>query len=162
MGKQIADQVYKTPYDESAEGPIAFPDYKGLGACKYHEAGDKRSENPHQFPTRPVRPTGIAESALDFVGNTPLIRLDRLRDTLGLSPDIELMPKCEGYSVGGSVKDRIAMGMIETAEREGRIKPGDVLIEATSGNTGVGLCMAGAIKGYKVIICMPMKMSGEK
>ena len=63
---------------------------------------------------------------------------------------IELLGKAECYSAGGSVKDRIALRMIEEAERSGRIKPGDVLIEPTSGNTGVGLCMAGAIKGYKV------------
>merc|ERR1719191_548368 len=66
------------------------------------------------------------------------------------------------FSAGGSVKDRIALRMIEDGEREGRLKPGDTLIEATSGNTGVGLCMAGAVKGYNVIITLPQKMSGEK
>merc|ERR1711937_814860 len=70
--------------------------------------------------------------------------------------------KCEFFSAGGSVKDRIALRMIEDGEREGRLKPGDTLIEATSGNTGVGLCMAGAILGYNVIITLPQKMSGEK
>merc|ERR1719191_534530 len=66
------------------------------------------------------------------------------------------------FSAGGSVKDRIALRMIEDGEREGTLQPGDTLIEATSGNTGVGLCMAGAVKGYNVIITLPQKMSGEK
>merc|ERR1711981_1381012 len=68
----------------------------------------------------------------------------------------------EFFSAGGSVKDRIALRMIQDGEREGLLKPGDTLIEATSGNTGVGLCMAGAVLGYNVIITLPQKMSGEK
>merc|ERR1712025_1473826 len=72
------------------------------------------------------------------------------------------MAKCEYFSAGGSVKDRIALRMIQEAEKDGLIKPGDTLIEPTSGNTGVGICMAGAVLGYKVIICLPKKMSGEK
>ena len=74
----------------------------------------------------------------------------------------ELLGKCEFMNAGGSVKDRIGKRMIEEAERIGRIKPGDTLIEPTSGNTGVGLAMAGAIKGYKVVITLPEKMSDEK
>ena len=74
----------------------------------------------------------------------------------------ELLGKCEFMNAGGSVKDRIGKRMIEEAERSGRIKPGDTLIEPTSGNTGVGLAMAGAIKGYKVVITLPEKMSDEK
>merc|ERR1740121_2878807 len=89
-----------------------------------------------------------------------MIRLDRLRKVLGVKPTI--FGKCEYYSAGGSVKDRIALRMIEDGEREGWLKPGDTLIEATSGNTGVGLCMAGALRGYNVIITLPQKMSGEK
>ena len=89
-----------------------------------------------------------------------MVRLDRIRKVLDVEP--ELFGKCEYFSAGGSVKDRIALRMIEDAEREGILKPGDTLIEATSGNTGVGLCLAAAIKGYNVIITLPMKMSGEK
>jgi cystathionine beta-synthase len=79
-----------------------------------------------------------------------------------LNIDADIYGKCEYFSAGGSVKDRIALRMIEDGEKEGRLKPGDTLIEATSGNTGVGLCMAGAVKGYNVIITLPQKMSGEK
>jgi len=81
---------------------------------------------------------------------------------MNLPEGIELLAKVEGMSAGGSVKDRIALRMIEDAEAEGRIKPGDTIIEATSGNTGIGMCMVAAIKGYKMVITMPKKMSGEK
>merc|ERR1719217_1971888 len=73
-----------------------------------------------------------------------------------------ILGKCEFFNAGGSVKDRIAKRMVEEAEKSGRIKPGDVLIEPTSGNTGVGMCLTAAVKGYKMIICLPQKMSGEK
>lgn len=158
--KKIADAVSAKPYNEAEEGKLEFPDYDGLGKCTFH---DKTQKCPHAAMARRVRPVNsIAATALDFVGNTPLIKLDRLKAALDIPQGIELVAKAECYSAGGSVKDRIALRMIEDAEASGRIKPGDVLIEPTSGNTGCGLCMAGAIKGYKVIITMPMKMSGEK
>jgi cystathionine beta-synthase len=106
------------------------------------------------------RPTKVANNVLELVGNTPMVRMDRIRKVLNLQP--ELLGKCEFFSAGGSVKDRIALRMIQDGEREGHLKPGDTLIEATSGNTGVGLCMAGAVLGYNVIITLPQKMSGEK
>ena len=72
------------------------------------------------------------------------------------------MAKCEYFNAGGSVKDRIAKRMVELAEFEGRLRPGYTIIEPTSGNTGIGLALAGAVKGYKVIITLPEKMSHEK
>ena len=95
---------------------------------------------------------------LDAIGSTPLVKLNKVAS--GLSCD--LYGKCEYLNPGGSVKDRIALNMIDEAEKSGRIKPGDTLIEPTSGNTGTGLALAGAVKGYKVVITMPEKMSHEK
>jgi cysteine synthase A len=95
---------------------------------------------------------------LEAVGQTPLVRFNRV----GADLPCEIYGKCEFMSPGGSVKDRIAVNMIEKAEKEGRIKPGDTLIEATSGNAGIGFALAGAVKGYKVVITMPEKMSREK
>jgi S-sulfo-L-cysteine synthase (O-acetyl-L-serine-dependent) len=94
----------------------------------------------------------------DFIGNTPLIRLQRLP---GDSSNI-LMVKLEGNNPAGSVKDRPALSMINLAEERGDIKPGDTLIEATSGNTGIALAMAAAIKGYRMILIMPDSMSEER
>lgn len=99
-------------------------------------------------------------TALDAVGETPLVRINKLAADAGLA--CELFAKCEFLSAGGSVKDRIGRRMIEDAEKAGRIKPGDTLIEPTSGNTGIGLALAAAIKGYRMIITLPEKMSQEK
>lgn len=93
-----------------------------------------------------------------FVGNTPLVRLQRL--TAGKNNQI--LVKLEGNNPAGSVKDRPALSMIQQAERRGDIHPGDTLIEATSGNTGIALAMAAAIKGYKMILIMPSHMSAER
>ncbi len=95
---------------------------------------------------------------LEVIGKTPLVRFNRIGSEL----PCEIYGKCEFLNPGGSVKDRIAYAMIESAEKSGKIKPGDTLIEATSGNTGIGFALAGAVKGYKVIITMPEKMSHEK
>jgi cystathionine beta-synthase len=95
---------------------------------------------------------------LEAIGNTPMVRLNRI----GSEYPVEIYGKCEYLNPGGSLKDRIGFAMIEHAEREGRIKPGDTLIEPTSGNTGIGLALAAAIKGYRLIITMPNKMSMEK
>ena len=92
------------------------------------------------------------------IGATPLVALDRLAD--GLAPG--LVAKLEHMNPGGSVKDRIALPMIEAAEREGKLRPGGVIVEPTSGNTGVGLAMAAAIKGYRCIFVMADKQSEEK
>ena len=100
----------------------------------------------------------IKDTILDAIGNTPLVRLHKV--ARGIRP--ELLAKVEFLNPGGSVKDRIGLGMIEAAEREGRIRPGGTIVEGTSGNTGVGLAIAAALKGYKTIFVMPDKMSDEK
>ena len=100
----------------------------------------------------------IHENILSTIGKTPLVRFQRL---FRESP-INIYGKCEFLNPGGSIKDRIAYNMVLKAEAEGRIKPGDTLIEPTSGNTGIGLALAGAVRGYHVIIVMPEKMSREK
>src|SRR5688572_2356328 len=102
--------------------------------------------------------TRIHDSILSAVGHTPLVRLSRI----GRSLPCELLGKCEFMNPGGSVKDRIGVKMLLDAEKQGRIKPGDTLIEPTSGNTGIGLAFAAAVRGYRVIITMPEKMSQEK
>jgi len=102
----------------------------------------------------------ICPTVLANIGNTPLVRLNKIPQSLGVK--CEILAKCEFFNSGGSVKDRIGLRMVEDAERSGRIKPGDTLIEPTSGNTGIGLALAAAIKGYKMIITLPEKMSQEK
>ncbi len=92
------------------------------------------------------------------VGNTPLVRLQRL----GAETDNTILLKLEGDNPAGSVKDRPAMSMIQQAEARGELKPGDTLIEATSGNTGIALAMAAAIKGYRLVLIMPSHMSEER
>lgn len=94
----------------------------------------------------------------DFIGNTPLVRLQRMPGNTSNT----ILVKLEGNNPAGSVKDRPAMSMIERAEQRGQIKPGDTLIEATSGNTGIALAMAAAIKGYRMILIMPDNMSSER
>ena len=97
----------------------------------------------------------IAETVLDLIGGTPLVRLNRVVQE-GWA---EVVGKVESMNPAGSVKDRIALSMIEAAEREGRLKPGDTIVEPTSGNTGIGLAMVAAVKGYRLIVAMPEDMS---
>ncbi|MDA0225686.1 MAG: cysteine synthase CysM [Proteobacteria bacterium] len=98
----------------------------------------------------------------DFIGETPLVRLQRLPGAAGAPRGNVLLAKLEGNNPAGSVKDRPAMSMIRGAEARGTIKPGDVLIEPTSGNTGIGLAMAAAIKGYRMVLIMPEHLSIER
>lgn len=105
-----------------------------------------------------TRQPAIADSVLDLIGNTPLVRLSRIA-----GPDAaEILGKFEVFNPAGSVKDRIALAMVEAAEREGKIKPGDTLVEPTSGNTGIGLAMVCATKGYRLVLTMPEDMSLER
>jgi cysteine synthase A len=103
------------------------------------------------------------DNILQLIGGTPLVRLRRLPVELAGEAAAEVWVKCEQFNPGGSVKDRIALAMIEAAEREGRIKPGQsVIVEPTSGNTGIGLALVCAVKGYKLILTMPESMSLER
>src|SRR6201993_2099632 len=100
----------------------------------------------------------IYENALQMIGNTPIVRLNRV--TQGVPANF--YGKVEFFNPGGSIKDRIGWAMIEDAEKKGLLKPGGTIVEPTSGNTGVGLAIAAAIKGYRCIFVMPDKMSLEK
>lgn len=100
----------------------------------------------------------IYPNILATIGRTPVVKINHL----GKELECELYAKCEFFNPGGSVKDRIGYEMVINAERDGIIKPGDTLIEPTSGNTGIGIALAGAVLGYHVIITMPEKMSQEK
>ncbi len=100
----------------------------------------------------------VSDSLIDLVGNTPLVRLGRM--AAGLRPQV--VAKVEYFNPGGSVKDRIALAMVEAAERDGSLKPGGTIVEPTSGNTGVGLAIVANSRGYKCLFVMPDKMSAEK
>lgn len=102
----------------------------------------------------------ILDSILQHIGNTPLVRINNITKSENIK--CEILAKCEFFNAGGSVKDRIGKRMVEDAEISGRIKPGDTLIEPTSGNTGIGLALSAALKGYRMIITLPEKMSEEK
>ena len=97
-----------------------------------------------------------ANSVLETIGNTPHIRVGRL------FPDAEVWIKSERANPGGSIKDRIALAMVEAAEADGRLKPGGTIVEPTSGNTGIGLAMVAAVKGYRLVLVMPESMSVER
>lgn len=97
----------------------------------------------------------IADNVLDLIGGTPMVRLNRVVP----EGSAEVVGKMESLNPGGSVKDRIALSMVEAAEREGLLKPGDTIVEPTSGNTGIGLAMVAAVRGYKLIVTMPEDMS---
>jgi cysteine synthase A len=101
---------------------------------------------------------GILDSVTDVIGRTPLVRLARLTP----AGSAEVVAKLESQNPGGSVKDRIALAMIEDAEMRGALKPGSTIVEPTSGNTGIGLAMVAAVKGYKLVLTMPDDMSTER
>jgi cystathionine beta-synthase len=123
-------------------------------SCVKPEPTSESTSSPKTCPRRNT----IYDTVLDAIGDTPLVRLHRIGSEL----PCELLAKCEFFNAGGSVKDRIGRQMVLDAEASGRIKPGDTLIEPTSGNTGIGIALAAAVKGYRCIITMPEKMSKEK
>src|SRR5438445_8030380 len=105
-------------------------------------------------------PCQTARTALDLIGSTPVVRLNRLPQLDGVGA--EVWAKLENLNPGGSVKDRICLAMVEAAERDGLLAPGGTIIEPTSGNTGIGLALVAAVRGYKLILTMPDTMSEER
>ena len=108
--------------------------------------------------TLPATNLNGARSVLDLIGSTPVVKLKALPG----KNDAEVWAKLESFNPGGSVKDRICLNMIETAERQGKLKPGATIVEPTSGNTGIGLALIAAVKGYRLILTMPDTMSEER
>uniref|UniRef100_A0A1A8EN37 Cystathionine beta-synthase n=1 Tax=Nothobranchius korthausae TaxID=1143690 RepID=A0A1A8EN37_9TELE len=121
--------------------------------------GASKADCPHP-QVQKTAPAPILPNILHRIGDTPLVRINKIPKAFGLK--CEILAKCEFFNAGGSVKDRISLRMVEDAERAGVLKPGDTIIEPTSGNTGIGLALAAAVKGYRCIIVMPEKMSMEK
>ncbi|MEZ4519950.1 MAG: pyridoxal-phosphate dependent enzyme, partial [Chloroflexota bacterium] len=103
----------------------------------------------------PVKPDQL-------IGNTPLLRLDKTAAAFGVSPDVQLLGKAEWTNPGGSVKDRTALNIIQTAEREGVLRPGMTLLDSTSGNTGIAYAMLGAARDYRVLLAVPENVSPER
>ena len=131
-------------------------DSEALGVLDYRKS---RNGSPRRAPASQVRTFRFMYKTIeDTVGNTPLVKLQRLP---GETSNV-LLAKLEGNNPAGSVKDRPALSMVVEAEKRGRIKPGDTLIEATSGNTGIALALAAAMRGYKMILVMPEHLSGER
>jgi cysteine synthase B len=115
---------------------------------------------PPVVAERVSAPAAIGDSLLDRIGNTPLLPIRRLAGSL--SPEVHIFAKAEWFNPGGSVKDRPALWMIEDGERRGQLKPGKTILEATSGNTGIGLAFIAAIKGYPVQLVMPGNATEER
>jgi len=144
--------------------PMGFvrPDLESRCTWKRNETkADLKTmtQGPHSLD-KPKDPICIMPNVLYNIGNTPMVRINKISKSAGLK--CELLAKCEFFNAGGSVKDRIALRMVEDAEKSGMLKPGDTIIEPTSGNTGIGLALAAAVKGYRCIIVLPEKMSNEK
>jgi cysteine synthase len=100
----------------------------------------------------------VSQSVLDLIGNTPLVDVT----SLSPNPDVRILVKLEGQNPGGSVKDRIALAMIEAAEKEGHLEPGSVLLEPSSGNTGIGMALVARVKGYHLKVVLPANVSEER
>ena len=128
--------------------------------CKCTWSQDQAKPSPHNHRTYPREQKKILSSVLEVIGDTPLVRLDRIAKSCNLK--CELLGKCEFFNAGGSSKDRTGLRMIEEAEQTGQLMQGDTIIEPTSGNTGIGMGIVGAIKGYKCIFVMSEKYSSEK
>src|SRR5438445_6333030 len=142
-----------------AQGNLSFS--KGLSwTLAYHKQSGRARNVVSSIVSKvaQMKNVGIYDNICQVIGNTPIVRLNRIPKE-GWA---EILVKLESFNPGGSVKDRIGLSMIEAAERDGRLKPGGTIVEPTSGNTGIGLAIAAAIRGYKCIFVMPDKMSKEK
>lgn len=155
FAKQAGGEA-KSPAKSPAKASINPPELAGV--CQWSLL-NKGAKNPHDCKPRQKK-NKILKSILEHIGNTPLVQINTITESEGIA--CQVLAKCEFFNAGGSVKDRIGRQMIEDAERAGRIKKGDILIEPTSGNTGIGLALAAALKGYRMIITLPEKMSQEK
>src|SRR5499427_9490578 len=149
-GLPSADTAPRLPAAQSMRPPF---DPRGAPAAP---------ESVHSLPERPVSNVleGVHyfESILDTIGRTPLVRLRAVARDLPCA----VLAKMETFNPGGSVKDRIGLAMVEAAEKAGTLKPGGTIVECTSGNTGLGLAMVAAVKGYRAVFVMPDKVSSEK
>ncbi|CAJ0947357.1 unnamed protein product, partial [Mesorhabditis belari] len=158
----ILDSVKPTVHPEEKYDPEVVKKYTPTTLAGYwsRDVDGKFTNCSNKFKAfREVRPA-VLDNVLEAIGNTPLVKLQRIPKMYGVNCNI--YAKCEYFNAGGSIKDRIAVRMIELAEENGLLKPGMTIIEPTSGNTGIGLSLAAAVKGYKCIIVMPVKMSKEK
>jgi cystathionine beta-synthase len=167
----IADLRARIPRGVGVAGPVADASKAAVALEKHgfpitlltdDEPADRQTLDRAGIRVQAITDRGpameLAGSLIDLVGDTPLVRLDRV----GRDLDCTLVAKLELLNPGGSVKDRIALGMVEAAERDGSLKPGGTIVEPTSGNTGVGLAIVAARKRYRCIFVMPDKMSQEK
>ncbi|KAG5878228.1 hypothetical protein JTB14_009207 [Gonioctena quinquepunctata] len=148
----MSKYIYRSPLNDK----VCAPDK--VSKCTW-ETNAKKELSPHTHNKRKAIPK-ILPDALAAIGNTPMIKLNKIPQSEGLKCDVYV--KCEFFNPGGSVKDRMALRIVEDAERDGVLKPGYTIIEPSSGNTGVGLALVAAIKGYRCIIVISEKISLEK
>ncbi|XP_030753395.1 cystathionine beta-synthase-like [Sitophilus oryzae] len=151
-------KVESVPVFHSPINDVIAPPNKP-SKCTWNRINDKTQINPHS--THEWRRTSkILPDILKTIGNTPLVKLNKIPQHEGIKANVYV--KCEYFNPGGSVKDRIGYRMVKDAEEQGLLKPGCTIIEPSSGNTGIGLALAAAVKGYRCIIVMSEKMSNEK
>ncbi len=122
-------------------------------------AANKPSVTPHDAATPAKSNSTVGEHLLGRIGNTPLLRLERI---VAAFPNVEFYAKAEWFNPGGSVKDRAGYSMIRAGERSGDLRPGKIILDATSGNTGIAYAMIGAALGYRVKLCLPTSASPER
>jgi S-sulfo-L-cysteine synthase (O-acetyl-L-serine-dependent) len=140
--------------------PILAPYYSHDGFIHMAQVSSKLADDGHTSSQKAAPGSNrLGLNALDRVGNTPLLRLDRIARDL---PDVEILGKAEWYNPGGSVKDRAASRIIAEAQRAGKLMPGKILLDSTSGNTGIAYAMIGAAQGIPVTLCMPENVSLER